>query len=1078
MMSAIRSEAGRWLAALVLLAVAGVAQAQALADQFYFVAKAGAAGSMSRAGQGQEAIFLRWGPVEGLLPADIERLVLFRDGEEIIDVAASAPPVSATKLQSWYDRPQHRQRKLAMLRWVNQLDGPEVSASRLGQRVHDLIIKDSAFAGLAARQDILVAQAQHRGLVDGGFVERNVEYELIAVNGAGDKRRLGRVRVDRDQDQPAPKPANLRQVHEHRCDAPERGLDHGTIKLAWAHGGKTATDRFAASLLVSGYDLYRSEEPIDPQSSPSALDVRRLASRVQSNGQGELILPGLVRLNGSVVTATGDGKHFTLDAPAVRKAGMRPGETYAVHLVPRDFAGHYGLASTGTFTVPDLLAPPAPWEVETAESATDKTGKLIWQHVNLENYTRAWPGRRFCNLEQARTSQRLEVAMEGKSCDEASRTINLAASEYRVYRFEQYKDTARFTDSDGDGHADHEERTASGPGDACNAAVTTGTRDFRVDDRAGVSLTARVEPDGGVIRELKDNEPAATPGTVYWYRIATVGDNGRISRLSAPVRMLVPERAPPTPPDDSTVTFTRAPECDYNASVGEEGTQLTLELPAEPRYQDPARVEASCLDGARIVDESLEKLARGANSLGAGICESIDNRCPGNSALFDIRDGNNRSLAVAALHDVGPATHEGNLRCNHYVSVTETCGTGPEPVAPGEMVQQLPELTVKTDQCAVLYRRIDGKRQKVETRCDDGAGLVDFNLELQLHPAGEQACYSVAIQNSNARVSASHDLSCFVMTDQVVTPPPPTPVDMSPGQNQATLSWLVPQARIQGTIISYYPADDPADSSQTLVPTPTGADVRGPQHKVSVALPPLSDAEDGREWCFVARAVGVAPASRAGEALSEASAPLCVRREVDEENLERIPWPERPAPKDLGDMTARFQTLDQLPLVRLSDAPDSSVDQTCDYSVPACGDGTSCLNQHEHGPRTRDCAQDGPQLCQVLSASAAEELGFVAYRQSRRNRQVGPFVQVSPLIERVHCEITRTDKTTNNQNRFHDPYMDIFRFSDGADWNGDHWVFKDQYPHEAGVDYRYQLIYFDSRGEITGFRTSNWVTAQ
>lgn len=1067
-MGAIRSEAGRWLAALGLLLSAGAVQAQA--DQFYFVGKAGSAGAMSRAGQGQEAVYLRWGPVEGQLPADIARLVLERNGETLVDVAADAAPASAATIQGWYDQPENRQRKRAMVHWLNQLEGVDVGPAQLGQALRERIIKDPAFAGLASRQDILVARALHRGLVDGGFVER-VDYQLFAISTGGEKRRLGVLNVNRDQDQPAPAPANLRQIHERRCDAPERAMDHGTVKLGWRHGGANATDRFAASLLVSGYDIYRTEKPIDPRSTPISLDLRKLASRVQSNSRGELVLPGLVRLNDSVVAAAGDGKHFTLDAPAVRKAGMRPGETYGVHVVPRDFAGQYGITTTDTFTVPDLLPPPAPWEVMAAESASSTEARLVWQDVNLRNYLEAWPARQACNLPEARTTLRLEVAGEGRSCGERPRrTVNVSSDDYRVYRFASYDVAERFTDADGDGFADFEERAAQSPGTACNPDKQTGTQSYRVDQNASVALREIANDDGTVRMQFDDPVPAGDTGNVYWYRIATLGDNGQASQLTPPVRMLVPDRTVPAPPSDADITFTHPPACRFNSEVFVEGSALSISLPAGKGYDLPASASVRCLDGRAIQNESLNKLSNLSNTVDGAVCTAIRSQCPGDTALFDIRDASGRSLTVAALRDA----EEG---CPNIISVTSDCTGTAQPVAPGDMLQLPPHLSVATNQCAVLYRRIDGKQQKVETRCDPGSGNVQFDFPVADHVPGEQACYSVAITNANAQQSASHDLNCFVMADQVVRPPAPTPVDMSFANAGAKLTWLAPEARAQGTIISYYPSDDPGQVTQKLVPAPQGVAAPSPQQQASIDLPALDDSEDGREWCFVARAVGVAPASRASEALSEASAPLCSRREVAEEELERIPWPGRAAPADLGTLPARYESVDELPLVRLSEKDETDVNnQVCDYTVPPCGDGASCLDDGQ--PREGFCDQSAAQLCHVLESTAAEELGFVAYRQSRRSGVSGPFVQVSPLVSRVHCEISRSDESTTNVNRHRDPYLSLFDFSNGGDWLGNRWVFKDQYPHEAGVDYRYQLVYFDSQGEITGYRTSNWVTAQ
>ena len=44
-------------------------------------------------------------------------------------------------------------------------------------------------------------------------------------------------------------------------------------------------------------------------------------------------------------------------------------------------------------------------------------------------------------------------------------------------------------------------------------------------------------------------------------------------------------------------------------------------------------------------------------------------------------------------------------------------------------------------------------------------------------------------------------------------------------------------------------------------------------------------------------------------------------------------------------------------------------------------------------------------------------------------------------------------------------------------WSDSSLLFVDRYPHSVDYEYRYQFVYFDDRGEITRYRTSNWVQA-
>jgi hypothetical protein len=64
--------------------------------------------------------------------------------------------------------------------------------------------------------------------------------------------------------------------------------------------------------------------------------------------------------------------------------------------------------------------------------------------------------------------------------------------------------------------------------------------------------------------------------------------------------------------------------------------------------------------------------------------------------------------------------------------------------------------------------------------------------------------------------------------------------------------------------------------------------------------------------------------------------------------------------------------------------------------------------------------------------------------------------------------------------RLRDPFLKLLNFTGGTPPDaGPHMVFVDRFPHlgEASREYRYQLVYFDHRGEIRFYRTSNWVVA-
>jgi hypothetical protein len=104
---------------------------------------------------------------------------------------------------------------------------------------------------------------------------------------------------------------------------------------------------------------------------------------------------------------------------------------------------------------------------------------------------------------------------------------------------------------------------------------------------------------------------------------------------------------------------------------------------------------------------------------------------------------------------------------------------------------------------------------------------------------------------------------------------------------------------------------------------------------------------------------------------------------------------------------------------------------------------------------------------------------FVVYRQSRRSGGAVPseFIQVSPLIDDMFC---RSDSPADPTPlaRLDDPFIKLSEIVQGDPWEGHRLLYLDRYPHEMGIEYRYQLVFFDLKGEITEYRTSDWVLAQ
>ena len=296
-----------------------------------------------------------------------------------------------------------------------------------------------------------------------------------------------------------------------RCDAPEQGKDHGVVHLTWRNpgsllGAPEPNNQFAASLITAGYDLYRTDATI--VGAPPALDIRALAAGVAHDSNGNVAIPGLVKVNDQPIVVSGspekEVRYQSFNAPyfqakdaaaALIAAGLQPGDDLGYYLVGRDFTGNYGATavavhpvtlSPDAVTIPDTRPPPAPWKIRTVQKTYgSEEFRLVWDHVDVRNYYSDYQlGRTYCNLETARFDLELTYVAAGEDCEtDMNREVPLDIADYLIYRFDTFEEARRFTDTDGDGVSDADERVASGalafpeysePGTACDDTMQPG----------------------------------------------------------------------------------------------------------------------------------------------------------------------------------------------------------------------------------------------------------------------------------------------------------------------------------------------------------------------------------------------------------------------------------------------------------------------------------------------------------------------------------------------------------------------------------------------------------------------------
>ena len=237
--------------------------------------------------------------------------------------------------------------------------------------------------------------------------------------------------------------------------------------------------------------------------------------------------------------------------------------------------------------------------------------------------------------------------------------------------------------------------------------------------------------------------------------------------------------------------------------------------------------------------------------------------------------------------------------------------------------------------------------------------------------------------------------------------------------------------------------------------------------------------------------------------MSEWSGTMCgVRQEAAPTDPGYLPWPPRakvPRVDALLDVeylvipgeAGRHERM-AVPAIVLGEIAPGTWDLGADgeglCNLCGCDDGVRCdddtsgavvcvADQDVVGPR----ASFGCTLCRDVSTALGDRGAFVAYRQSRESAgdAPGPYVQVTPLLAGPFCGFV--PRGASFDGRVDDPYFKLVpRIPEGglatdpARWE---LTWLDRVPHAGGRQYRYQLVYFDGRGEPASYRETNWFTA-
>lgn len=1011
-----------------------------------------------------------------------------------------------------------------------------INETNFSQAIFDRINPSSScydryWAHTAARMDFTVARAMNRAFLDNSPTDSEHIYELIVSDLSSHERLIGKTTVSISSTAPVMSGAeNFKQVTMGRCDAPEYAKDHGALALNWQHGGSNVNDLFVHSLTIAGYDLYRTT--FDPDSMPSTTDwkrdLRQEALALSHDENGQLTLTDLVKISEQPIVISGQAEHderykgwnpefsqFYQTASQMKEQGLNPGDGRVYYLVGRDFTGNY----TGTvFTVvgvPDKKDPLPPWRIDAVTETATNTFSLTWDHVDPRNYQSYYQtDREFCNLATAVADGEICYVPAGSHCGQFKRQVcvDLAVEQYLVYRFESPADAAAFKDSDGDGFSDVVERSStverngeiiqldfpfSSPGTACDGSlVPTGEVNYKLLPHVNVAQ-AESRFGGRKVLHFTDPLPASNKGQVYWYRIASVDYSGNVSPLSPPVRGFFPDKTKPaalklcSDQGMSGCISLQHEECLYKI----EDQQDPINGFVEDTSGDAVKVELKCrvTIGGTEYECNDPLVHKPAFTIHDETLYLTDVQGRQGALVPDEYCSFNHDGAVISLEYFGrkgkrlgmSASYNYRFPCEQPPVLNKDCASSvwldffPDP---GDVLELpfLIDVPLAERECASVYREVGDRRFRIGTWCQwDTEGLIQLTADLVPQMPGANVCLSLDIHSENNVVSASTYIPCM-KSGSFGPPPAPTPVQIvfdeaAQPEPTATASWLPPEDTLVGTIIELYmKGGEAAQRFSTFVPHTGHTSQDG---TVTFTFEPgtsypVTEKEWQEEWCIRGRSVGFNPEGSELDYMSAWSSEKCsVRIPLGDVLPEYLPWPEISAPPMLGELDLRYVKSDGVPVILMS-APVNILGCVNLKEFITCeGVGTSidCDNFTIPDYEVTDCG-----FCsnRTQGIGLSVHRNFVVYRQSReKNGDPGNFIQVTPLIENPFCY------TNGNLDRFEDPFFKVAQFYGDDPWLGMRVIYNDRYPHIGGQELRYQFVYFDEKGEILGYRTSNWVQA-
>ncbi len=1045
---------------------------------------------------GQRDVILVWGELEGTVPPEIQKFNIYRKtGTAPYASIHSGIPIAnklmtPDKIKDLFNEPgegKQRQEIIAMLSEAV----PGTDGSNFHTALHNIMDPASPEYNPLQRQFLIrysrdTARAAGRAFIDRS-VALAVSYTYMitgSLSNGTETPPLGRFTIDTTAETILPAANNFEQVRIGGCSESRKNIDHARIHLNWEV--PSTPDVLSVRSLIYGYDIYRATADLGP------LNLR-------------IAVPStLVRINDVPIIASGNAASEGLDAFLSKDdgnaltggVGLTPGDIYYYYLVARDLSGNYSkTAGPLKAVVPDTRAPVVPWNVhgqkeEVGSAPFTPRLTLLWDQVNSTNYLKHYgTGKQICD------SSPIEVCyvQPPDTCNiQTPLCVDLDVVKYLVYRFDSFKAATEWgTDSDGDIWPDElEDLNGNGsldPGetDPCDAASHP----------AGypAKLVAQIlQEDPSYIRTLASGkktmayqDPVPAPDNkVYWYRISTLDPSGNQSPLSPPARAALWDRSQP----DINGTI-RGQECDYTAKYYP---------PKEGRCDKPCTGEGDVLT---LIDET--NLATGFKLY--EVCVRED-KTPYNRLIYSgsingrrcLKRGDeiNSKLCLPQCSQPGkykvtffgrsgfgaesdPFELPGGLcepsgcvvlfkECRGVEISIHKPGYMP-PVLPGDPLQVCAELS--PGECATVYQEVQGNYSPVLNFCNPNASKMTLCDMVDLQGiVTMDACLGLRIFSKNHVGSGMGYFQCIPVLANPPQPPLLSSVKKSGTDSDPTfeLRWSAQSEGISAFIVQQ------KGESSTVYETVWDLDPEKETGQFVYELPIQQDQIE-EKWCFKVKAVDKA------FQMSSWSSGLC---EIwgEKKGTKYLKWPHVSEPADGGTLTAFYLKNEQVGAIALSGDLTPVLDKIsrstqCDYNILECTakgeEGNQCLS----ALMACNCS-----LCGYMDSW--NDFGqFVVYRQEADKE----YVQVSPLVEKIHCEVIDTPISDNCTwlSAISDPMIYLAKLSAGAIGGipdtsqlagTTRLIFVDWYPHKAGSTVRYHLMKMRTADkEPETIYTSDWI---